>query len=172
MEMQRSYWLAVIGGLLGILSGAVVAIAGYYVSTFDSGVSSGELYLLAAIAIFFSILGIVGGHMQHDKRIGGVLLIVSSIGVLISISLLGIFTFILFLVGGMLMLSDASKERRIGRPIHPMSSQSQTVYRGQTSYQSRPAYQAQGGARFCPNCGTPIEMAGQQTCKKCGYNLS
>jgi hypothetical protein len=169
--MQRSYWLAVIGGFIGILSGALVAIAGYYVSTFDSGVSSGELYLLATIAIFFSILGIVGGHMQHDKRIGGVLMIVSGIGVLISISLLGIFTFILFLVGGLLMLSDASKERRIGHPMYPMSSQPQTVYRGQASYQSQRSYQALGGTKFCPNCGTPVEMAGQQTCKNCGYKF-
>ncbi len=169
--MQRSYWLAIIGGFLGILSGAVVAIAGYYVSTFDSGVSSGELYLLAAIAIFFSILGMVGGHMQHDKRIGGVLMIISGIGVLISISLLGIFTFILFLVGGFLMLSDARKERRIGHIMHPMSSQPRSVYREQATLQSRNAYQAQGGARFCPNCGTLVEMTGQQTCKNCGYKF-
>ena len=170
--MQKSYWLAIIGGFLGILSGAVVAIAGYYVSTFDSGVSSSELYILTAIAIFFSILGIVGGHMQHDKRIGGILMIVSSIGVLMSISLLGIITFVLFLVGGLLMLSEARKERRMVHPMYPMPSQPQSTYRGQTAYQSQATYQAQGGARFCPNCGTPIEMAGQQTCKKCGYSYS
>jgi hypothetical protein len=167
--MHKSYWLGLIGGFLGILFGAVVAIAGYYVSSIDSDVSSGELYILAAIAIFFSVLGIVGGHVQHEKRIGGILMIISGLGVLISISLLGVFTFILFLVGGLLMLSDAKKELGMAHPAYLIHPQPQSTYRGQTSYQGKTMYKAQGGMSSCPACATPVEMAGQQTCKKCGY---
>jgi hypothetical protein len=124
---------------------------------------------LAAIAIFFSILGIIGGHIQHEKRIGGILMIISGFGVLISISLLGVLTFILFLIGGLLMLSEARKERRMAHPAYPMYPQPQTTYKGQATYQSGTIYRAQGGMSSCPNCGTPVEMAGQQTCKNCGY---
>jgi|GEM_PF-547755 hypothetical protein len=169
--MQKSYWLGLIGGFIGILSGALVAITGYYVSSIDSSVSSADLYILSAIAIFFSVLGIVGGHMHHDKRIGGVLMIVSGIGVLISISFLGVPTFILFLLGGLLLLSDAMKERRMGHPSYPMYPATRTPYRGQSTYQSKSTYQAQGGMNSCPNCGTPVEMAGQQTCRKCKYRF-
>jgi MFS family permease len=169
--MHKSYWLGLIGGFLGILSGAVVAIAGFYVSSIDSGVTSGDLYILATVAIFFSILGMIGGHLQHEKRIGGILMIISGIGVLISISLLGILTFILFLIGGLLMLLEARKERRMEHPMYPISPKPQTTYRGQSTYQSQMPYQAQGGMRFCPNCSTTVEMAGQQTCKKCGYKF-
>ena len=169
--MQKSYWLGLIGGFLGILSGAVVAIAGYYVSSFDSGVAPEDLYALAAIAIFFSILGIVGGHMQHEKRIGGILMIVSSLGVLLSISLLGGLTFILFLIGGLMMLADASKERRTVQTMQATYPRPKATYRGGTAYQGRPTYQARGGMRVCPNCGTPVEMEGQQTCRRCGYKF-
>jgi hypothetical protein len=167
--MHKSYWLGLIGGFVGIFFGAIVAIAGYYVSSIDSDVSSGDLYILAAIAILFSVLGIVGGHVQHEKRIGGILMIISGLGVLISISLLGVFTFILFLIGGLLMLSDAKKERGTARPAYQMRSQSQSSYGGQTRNYSKPMYRAQGGMTSCPNCGTPVEMNGQLTCKNCGY---
>jgi MFS family permease len=167
--MHKSYWLGLIGGFLGILGGAIVAIAGFYISLIDSEVTSGDLYILAAIAIFFSVLGIVGGHVQHEKRIGGILMIISGMGVLISISLLGLLTFILFLIGGLLMLSDAEKERRVAHPSYPKAPQPQTTYRGQITYRSGTTYNAEGGMSSCPNCGTPVEMAGQQTCRKCGY---
>jgi len=168
--MHRSYWLGLIGGFIGILGGAVVAITGYYVSAIDSSVTSEDLYILAAIAIFFSVLGIIGGHVHHDKRTGGVLMIVSGVGVLMSISFLGAPTFILFLLGGMLLLSDARKERRMGHPTYPMNP-TRTPYRGQSTYQGRATYQAQGGMSSCPDCGTPVEMGGQQTCRKCGHRF-
>lgn len=65
--MHKSYWLGLIGGFMGIFFGAIVAIAGYYVSSIDSDVSSGELYILAAIAIFFLSLVLSAG-MCNTKR--------------------------------------------------------------------------------------------------------
>ncbi len=169
--MHKSYWLGLIGGFIGILCGSLVALAGFYVSSVDSDVTAGELYVLAAISIFFSILGIVAGHVQHEKRIGGTLMIISGVGVLISISLLGVPTFLLFLIGGLYMLSDANKERRIIPQSYPKASQPQTTYRGQNTYRPGTSYRAQGGLSYCPDCGTPVEMEGQQTCRKCGYRF-
>ena len=71
--------------------------------------SSGDLYALGFGAIIFAILGIVGGVFEKKPKIGGSLMIVAAIGILISISLLGVLSCILFFVGGILVFARSRR---------------------------------------------------------------
>ena len=71
--------------------------------------SSGDLYGLGFGAILFSILGIVGGVFEKKPKIGGTLMIIASIGIVISISMLGVLSCILFLIGGILIFARSRR---------------------------------------------------------------
>ncbi len=130
--MGRSFWLGIIGGIFGILAGIGVAlIAGVlgdfsgalhtvivrvseaYNSTGSSGFHTivvvpnvSALYASAAGAIVFSIVGIVGGILEKNRILGGALMIIGALGVLFSVGILGILSFILFVVGGFLIFIE------------------------------------------------------------------
>jgi len=130
--MGRPFWLGIIGGIFGILAGIGVAlIAGIlgdlsgslhtvlvrvnevYNSTGSSGFHTivivsnvPELYASAAGAILFSIVGIIGGILEKNRILGGVFMIIGAIGVLFSVGILGILSFILFVVGGFLIFIE------------------------------------------------------------------
>lgn len=130
--MGRPFWLGIIGGIFGILAGIGVAlIAGLlgdlsgmlhtvlvrvnevYNSTGSSGFHTvvivsnvPELYASAAGAILFSIVGIIGGILEKRRILGGAFMIIGAIGVLFSVGILGILSFILFVVGGFLIFIE------------------------------------------------------------------
>jgi hypothetical protein len=130
--MGRPFWLGIIGGIFGILAGIGVAlIAGIlgdlsgslhtvlvrvnevYNSTGSSGFHTivivsnvPELYASAAGAILFSIVGIIGGILEKSRILGGAFMIIGAIGVLFSVGILGILSFILFVVGGFLIFVE------------------------------------------------------------------
>jgi len=130
--MGRPFWLGIIGGIFGILAGIGVAlIAGIlgdlsgslhtvlvrvnevYNSTGSSGFHTivivsnvPELYASAAGAILFSIVGIIGGILEKSRILGGAFMIIGAIGVLFSVGILGILSFILFVVGGFLIFIE------------------------------------------------------------------
>ncbi|MGB8312770.1 MAG: DUF4064 domain-containing protein [Halobacteriota archaeon] len=130
--MGRPFWLGIIGGIFGILAGIGVAlIAGIlgdfsgtlhtvlvrvnevYNSTGSSGFHTivivsnvPELYASAAGAILFSVVGIIGGILEKSRILGGAFMIIGAIGVLFSVGILGILSFILFVVGGFLIFIE------------------------------------------------------------------
>ena len=130
--MGRPFWLGIIGGIFGILAGIGIAlIAGIlgdlsgtlhtvlvrvnevYNSTGSSGFHTivivsnvPELYASAAGAILFSVVGIIGGILEKSRILGGVIMIIGAIGVLFSVGILGILSFILFVVGGFLIFIE------------------------------------------------------------------
>jgi hypothetical protein len=79
-----------------------------------TGASS--LYTNAAGAFIFSIVGIAGGVLEKRKILGAALMIIGALGVVISISLFGVLTFILFLVGGIIILMQ-KKEQAVAPPV-------------------------------------------------------
>jgi len=101
--LGASFWLGFVGGIFGILGGVLAFLAGSLYSSYYT--SDSGLYWLGAGAIIFSILGIVGGAFERRKKVGGTLMIISAIGILISISLFGVLSCILFLVGGILIFA-------------------------------------------------------------------
>lgn len=130
--MGRPFWLGIIGGIFGILAGIGVAlIAGIlgdfsgtlhtvlvrvnevYNSTGSSGFHTivivsnvPELYASAAGAILFSLVGIIGGILEKSRILGAAFMIIGAIGVLFSVGILGILSFILFVVGGFLIFIE------------------------------------------------------------------
>ena len=92
----------------------VVLIGGIGQAFNASGASS--LYTNAAGAFIFSIVGIAGGVLETRKILGAALMIIGAFGVVISISLFGVLTFILFLVGGILILTQ-KKEQAVVPPV-------------------------------------------------------
>jgi hypothetical protein len=100
----KAFWLGIIGGIFGILAAVLVVLIGGIGEAFNaSGASS--LYTNAALAFVFSVVGIAGGALERRKLIGAALMVIGGIGVLIAISLFGVLPFILFLVGGILILA-------------------------------------------------------------------
>lgn len=113
--MGKAFWLGIIGGIFGILAAVLVVLIGGFGEAFNtSGASS--LYANAAGAFVFSIVGIAGGVLETRKILGAALMIIGAFGVLISISLFGVLTFILFLVGGILILMQ-KKEQAVAPPV-------------------------------------------------------
>jgi hypothetical protein len=127
--MGRSFWLGIIGGIFGILAGigvaliagvlgdfsgalhtVIVSVSEVYNSTGSSGFHTitavpnvSALYVSAAGAIVFSIVGIVGGILEKSRILGGALMIIGALGVLFSVGILGILSFILLVIGGFLI---------------------------------------------------------------------
>lgn len=113
--MGKAFWLGIIGGIFGIL-GAIAAIMIQSLSEAFNATSGTNLYYNAAAAIIFSIVGIVGGVLETRKMLGAALMIIGALGVVISISAFGILTFVLFLVGGILILMQ-KKEQATAPPV-------------------------------------------------------
>jgi len=106
---DKGFWPAIIGGILGFLAGFVAYILGGIGSVF--GVADISLfYASAAIAIIFSITGIISGTVIDRKNLAGGLMIFSGIMVLFATSLYGLLTFILFLIGGIRILRSSEPE--------------------------------------------------------------
>jgi hypothetical protein len=94
--MGKAFWLGIIGGILGILTAMVVYLIAFnYVSSY---------YANAAAAFIFSIVGIVGGVFEERKILGAALMFIGAIGIIFSIGFYGILSFILFLVGAVVIL--------------------------------------------------------------------
>ncbi len=113
--MAKAFWLGIIGGIFGIL-GAVLAIMIQNLSEAFNATSGTNLYYNAVAAIIFSIVGIAGGVLETRKILGAALMTIGALGVVISISAFGILTFVLFLVGGILILMQ-KKEKAVAPPV-------------------------------------------------------
>jgi len=110
--LGKAFWLGVIGLIFGILGGVFLGIIGSIGDAFGSG-SSG-VYANAPGALIFSVVGMTGAALETRKWLGGGLMAIGAFGVLISISWFGVLTFILFLIGAILIF--ASKKQVVTQP--------------------------------------------------------
>lgn len=114
--MSKAFWLAIIGGIFGILGAVLLIIIQSMSESFNAATGGASPYYFAAGAIIFSIVGIAGGVLETRKILGAALMIIGALGVLISISVFGFLTFVLFLVGGILILMQ-KKEQAAAPPL-------------------------------------------------------
>jgi hypothetical protein len=105
-------------------------------AAFDAIVGSQPYTTAAGLALIFSFVGIAGGVLEDRRILGAVITIVGAVGVLVSIgflsaltlasflagvtplevpvsvSLLGVLAFVLFLAGGLLILTQQKELQR------------------------------------------------------------
>jgi hypothetical protein len=136
--MGRAFWIAIIGGILGILVAmGVYLIAFNYVSSY---------YTNAAAAFVFSIVGIAGGIFEERKILGAVLMFIGAIGIIFSLGFYGILTFILFLVGAIVILLQKKEQAIPSRGADTQMDERK---------------------RYCKNCGAEI-VPDSKYCSRCG----
>jgi hypothetical protein len=94
--------LGVLGGIFGIMSAALAFIIGGLGDFFDAE-GAETVVRLGWSALFFCLVGLVGAGLAIVRPlVAAVLMLISAIGVTISISLFAIIAAPLFLVGALL----------------------------------------------------------------------
>jgi len=104
--------LGIVGGIAGF-GGAIFAlfVGGVDASFSASGTSS--IIGLGAAAIFFSLLGLVGGALALKKpKVAGIMMLISAIGGVISISWGYVVAFPVLLVAGILALIGQKEKNK------------------------------------------------------------
>ena len=133
--MGNAFWLGIVGAISGILAVVLVVQLGGMSEAFNAIGGSPPYTNAAGAALIFSLVGIAGGVLENWKIPGAALMIVGAFGALISISFLGalssvdfvagailipfgvlislfgVLTFALFLLGGVLILTQAPHPR-------------------------------------------------------------
>ena len=107
--------LGLIGGIFGIIGPLIALAIGSFGTQVMHDASSATISYLGWLAIVFSILGIVGSVVvRHKPRLGGVFMLVSAIGGVISISFFYALSFVLLLIAGLmgLLMKDKKNERK------------------------------------------------------------
>ncbi|PLR81330.1 hypothetical protein CVD25_15630 [Bacillus canaveralius] len=105
MKRTTEFVLGLLGGIFGF--------GGSFFALFV-GVWSEEISNLGSMAFLFSILAIVGSIVVKFKaKIGGWMLLVSGIGILISISLFGVLPALLLVPAGLMGLLRKDKNNNI-----------------------------------------------------------
>lgn len=108
-DLGYGFWLSLIGGIVGINVGLFLAYDG---SIFDPfGWSSINANRPALIIASLSVLGLIGGFLEGQKVVGGILLVISGVGIILFATWMGWFTAALFLLGGGAILFDSWRER-------------------------------------------------------------
>lgn len=100
MKRTTEFVLGLIGGIIGF--GA--AFFALFFGAVDEAVSGGESEItgLGSMAFLFSILAIVGSVVVKFKaKVGGILMLVSGVGGLVSISLFYVLPALLLVIGGL-----------------------------------------------------------------------
>lgn len=115
----RKVWLPVLGGILGIL-GAIITLVLDTIIPGSTALGIATIILtrppgvttLSITAIIFSILGIISGTNILQKKVPSVFMIVCGIIILISLSAFGVIPFILFFIGGILVLRKTTRNQK------------------------------------------------------------
>lgn len=104
MNRTAEFVLGLIGGIFGFLAAILALFIGGVDAAFsDSG--SSEITGLAWAAFLFSALAIVGAVVIRSKaKVGGILLLISAVGGLISISMFYLISTILIGIAGFMGL--------------------------------------------------------------------
>ena len=122
MKRTTEFVLGLLGGIFGFL-GAIIAL---FIGGVDAAISnSGESTIIGLgwAAIFLSILGIVGSALVKGKpKLGGILMIISAIGGVISISLFYLLPFVLLMIAGLMGVFRKNKEQTRNERFFSFSS--------------------------------------------------
>lgn len=103
--------LGIIGGIAGF-SGAVFALFFGGVDAAFSASGTSSIVGLGIVAIFFSLIGLVGGALALNRpKIAGIMMLIAAIGGLISISWGYVVAFPVLLIGGILALIGQRKNK-------------------------------------------------------------
>ena len=105
--MNKGGIWALIGGIIGILLALAMLSAASFFGSYGFGFASDMFTIMGGLGLVFSIIGIVCGFIEKQKMAAGALMIVSGIVVLIAMTVFGVLTFILFLVGGIMVIREA-----------------------------------------------------------------
>ncbi|WP_121444374.1 DUF4064 domain-containing protein [Brockia lithotrophica] len=105
--------LGIVGGIAG-LGGALFALFVGAVDAAFSETGTSPVVVQGIFSILFSLLGIVGGAFSLNKpKISGILMIVASLGGLVSISWGYVVAFPSLLIGGILaIISSKNNEKQ------------------------------------------------------------
>lgn len=113
MKRTTEFILGLLGGIFGFI-GAIMAL---FIGGVDAAFSSsGESSIIGLgwAAIFLSIIGIIGSVVVKGKpKFGGLLMLVSAIGGVISISLFYLLPCILLLIAGLMGVFRKDKNKAI-----------------------------------------------------------
>ena len=112
MNRTAEFVLGLIGGIFGFI-GAIMAllIGGVDAAFSDSGTS--EVIGLGWLAFLFSILAIVGSIVVRSKaKLGGIFLIVSAVGGVISISMFYLVPAVLIIIAGLMGVIKKDKRSK------------------------------------------------------------
>jgi hypothetical protein len=100
--------LGILGGILGMFGGFFASFMGAMGKSFSG--DSGGLGGLGVSAFIFSTLGIISACLVYSKtKFAGWALIISAVGIIISISMFGIIPGIMFLIAGIMTLVKKEK---------------------------------------------------------------
>jgi len=151
---SAAYWLSMIGGVLALLGGLLLIVAGAVAGVFTFGFGFavigglGIWITICSLAVIISASKLKSDPFEHSKW-GAIILLFSLIG---SWSLLNF-------IGGILALV-----------YKPLSVGEQQQYGQPTPQQSYSQPPAQPMTRVCPQCGR-IVQANERFCPNCGKQL-
>jgi len=113
MKRTTEFVLGLLGGIFGFFGAVIALFIGGVDAAFSSSGDS-EIIGLGWAGILFSILGIVGSALVKGKpKLGGIFMLVSAIGGLISISFFYILSFVLLMIAGLMGLIRKNKKEII-----------------------------------------------------------
>lgn len=101
-KRTTEFVLGLIGGIIGFFAALIALFIGGLGGAFDMEGAS-TISSLGIFAIIFSIVGIIGSvTVRYKQRLGGILMIVSAIGGLVSISFFYVLSFVLLIIAGLM----------------------------------------------------------------------
>ena len=116
MARTIEFTLGLIGGILGFIGSLIALAIGGLMGAGSTNVhgvtfTGSNLMLLGWLAMFFSILGIVGASKVNNKpKTAGTLMIISAIGGVICISFYYALSFVLLLIAGIMARKEDGEE--------------------------------------------------------------
>ena len=114
-DLGYGFWLSLIGGIVGINVGIFLAFLGNLFEGF--GLTTLKANLPAVIMISSSLLGLIGGFLEGQKVVGGILMVISGIVIILFGNWMGWFTAASFLLGGGLLIFDRWREQTNRAPM-------------------------------------------------------
>ena len=101
-KRNTEFVLGLIGGIFGFFGGIFALAVGGIGGAFGAEGASTISYL-GWFALLFAVLGIVGAvTVKHKAKLGGIFMVISAIGGVISISFFYALSFVLLLIAGLM----------------------------------------------------------------------
>ncbi|EIJ79177.1 hypothetical protein PB1_16509 [Bacillus methanolicus PB1] len=113
MKRTTEFVLGLLGGIFGFIGAFMALFIGGVDAAFSSSGTS-EVIGLGWAAVILSILGIIGSVVVKSKaKFGGILMLISAIGGVISISMFYILPGVLLLIAGLMGIFRKDKNKEV-----------------------------------------------------------